>query len=225
MFTIIGGDGREYGPATAAQIRAWVASGRANLDTRARAAGSDEWRTVGDFAELFSSDGSPPVAATPPAAAGPAVAERWRRCFGALADGALETLCWLPTSTAMMHAMASMVSIHKADPGALVAAFWHNLGPSLPWLGGLLAVQIILLTVRSQSVGNLLSGTRIVRIGDGAPGGFLRAFLLRGCLARVLRQLPLLGPIFWIVDSLFIFRADKRCLHDLIAGTKVVNVR
>ena len=36
MFTIIGGDGREYGPATADQVRAWINGGRANLDTRAK---------------------------------------------------------------------------------------------------------------------------------------------------------------------------------------------
>jgi hypothetical protein len=38
----------------------------------------------------------------------------------------------------------------------------------------------------------------------------------------VLRLVPILGAIFWITDSLFIFRADRRCLHDLMAGTKVV---
>jgi uncharacterized RDD family membrane protein YckC len=80
----------------------------------------------------------------------------------------------------------------------------------------------VLLTVRSQSVGNILLHTRIVRVSDGAPGGFLRAFLLRGCLARTIRQIPLIGGIFWIVDTCFIFREDRRCLHDLIAGTRVI---
>ena len=52
MFTIIGGDGKEYGPVTVDQIRAWITSGRANLDTQAKALGTDEWRRVGDFAEF-----------------------------------------------------------------------------------------------------------------------------------------------------------------------------
>src|SRR5271154_2997582 len=52
MYTIIGGDGKEYGPVTAAQVRSWIASGRANLQTRVRAEGSDEWRTVEDFPEI-----------------------------------------------------------------------------------------------------------------------------------------------------------------------------
>lgn len=52
MFTIIGGDGKEYGPATAEQIRSWIESRRANLDTKAKALGSEEWRRLGDFAEF-----------------------------------------------------------------------------------------------------------------------------------------------------------------------------
>ncbi|HXN35919.1 MAG TPA: GYF domain-containing protein [Opitutaceae bacterium] len=52
MYTIIGGDGREYGPVSVEQVRSWVAGGRANLQTKARAAGSEEWQTIADFPEL-----------------------------------------------------------------------------------------------------------------------------------------------------------------------------
>jgi hypothetical protein len=52
MYTIIGGDGKEYGPVAAGQIRAWMAGGRANIETKVKAEGSDEWKTVADFPEL-----------------------------------------------------------------------------------------------------------------------------------------------------------------------------
>jgi len=52
MFTIIGGDGKEYGPVAAGQIRAWIVGGRANLETKVKAEGADEWKTVADFPEL-----------------------------------------------------------------------------------------------------------------------------------------------------------------------------
>src|SRR4051812_14939823 len=68
MFTIIGGDGKEYGPASADQLRAWIAAGRANLDTKAKAVGSEEWRRLGDFAEFTSPEGAPPVVGTVPVA-------------------------------------------------------------------------------------------------------------------------------------------------------------
>ena len=61
MFTIIGGDGREYGPATADQVRAWINGGRANLDTRVKVAGSSEWRCLGDFPEFGGTAEPPPV--------------------------------------------------------------------------------------------------------------------------------------------------------------------
>lgn len=52
MYTIVGGDGKEYGPVSVAQVRAWISGGRANLQTRARADGSEEWMTIADFPEL-----------------------------------------------------------------------------------------------------------------------------------------------------------------------------
>ncbi|HUR56862.1 MAG TPA: GYF domain-containing protein [Opitutaceae bacterium] len=69
MFTIIGGDGKEYGPVSAEQIRGWIAGGRANLDTKARAVGTEDWRRLGDFPEFAAAMAS---GAPPPATAGPA---------------------------------------------------------------------------------------------------------------------------------------------------------
>lgn len=66
MFTIIGGDGKEYGPVSADQIRAWLAGGRANLETKAKAIGSEEWRRLGDLAEFTGAGSAPP----PPLATG-----------------------------------------------------------------------------------------------------------------------------------------------------------
>ncbi|MEO7597960.1 MAG: DUF4339 domain-containing protein, partial [Opitutus sp.] len=62
MFTIIGGDGQEYGPASAQQLRAWMAAGRVNLDTKAKQVGTEDWRRLGDFPEFASSEsaGVPP---------------------------------------------------------------------------------------------------------------------------------------------------------------------
>jgi uncharacterized RDD family membrane protein YckC len=50
----------------------------------------------------------------------------------------------------------------------------------------------------------------------------VRAFLLRGTLPFMVEQIPLVGLLFWLVDSCFIFREDQRCLHDLVAGTRVI---
>lgn len=67
MFTILGADGKEYGPVTAAKIHEWINGGRANLSTKAKRADEGVWKTLGEFAEFSA----PPAAAAPaPAAAG-----------------------------------------------------------------------------------------------------------------------------------------------------------
>src|SRR4051812_45019945 len=61
MFTIIGGDGKEYGPVTTDQVRAWIAGGRANLDTQAKIVGTTEWKRLADFPEFTGgADVTPP---------------------------------------------------------------------------------------------------------------------------------------------------------------------
>lgn len=63
MFTIIGADGKEYGPVTAEKLREWIASGRANAQTQCRREGETAWSTLGslpEFAAAFSSPPPPP---------------------------------------------------------------------------------------------------------------------------------------------------------------------
>jgi hypothetical protein len=67
MYTIIGGDGKEYGPVSAEQVKAWIGAGRANLDTHAKALGSDAWKRLADYPEFGASGGfAPPTLGTAP---------------------------------------------------------------------------------------------------------------------------------------------------------------
>jgi len=52
MYKIIGGDGREYGPVSAEQIRQWVRENRANAETRACVEGTNEWKPLRAFPEF-----------------------------------------------------------------------------------------------------------------------------------------------------------------------------
>lgn len=73
MFTILGTDGKEYGPVAVAKIQEWMLAGRANLQTKARRANETEWRTLGDFSE-FGSTAVPLAMGEPVIAAAPAFA-------------------------------------------------------------------------------------------------------------------------------------------------------
>lgn len=74
MFTIIGGDQKEYGPVTVEQLRRWMAEHRVIGDTLAKRVGTEEWlplRSFPEFGEAGLAGGAtdaPPVAAatTPP---------------------------------------------------------------------------------------------------------------------------------------------------------------
>ena len=81
--------------------------------------------------------------------------------------------------------------------------------------------NLVLLWLQGQTVGKRAMHIRIVRL-DGSPAGFGRAVLLRTFIPGLLTVLT--GGVFGIVDCCFIFREDRRCIHDLIAGTKVVRV-
>lgn len=81
--------------------------------------------------------------------------------------------------------------------------------------------QWVLVARQGQSLGKKWLGIRIVKL-DGSPVGFGRGVALRGWVPTVLAQIPYIGSIFGLADALFIFGEERRCLHDYIAGTKVI---
>jgi len=56
----------------------------------------------------------------------------------------------------------------------------------------------------------------------GAKPDFVRLAGMRYGSTQLISLVPVLGGLYVIVDVLFIFRDDRRCIHDLIAGTQVV---
>jgi len=239
MFKILGTDGKEYGPVTVGNVIEWIRDGRANLQTKARKGDETEWRTLGDFPEFVPTGTTSPVPAMPDtlppfvAAAIKASVEAPalpmaglpRRLAAAVIDGFLQWLCWMPASIAASAIISSRMADHEAFSLELFRnAIADSIGKSLPFLIFLAVIQTTLLCRRSQSVGKLLLGLRIVKVRDGTPGGPLRAYLLRGLLTLILEWGTGIGVFYMMFDSFFIFREDQRCLHDLIAGTKVVRI-
>jgi lipoprotein-releasing system permease protein len=130
---------------------------------------------------------------------------------------------------------------HEADAFLYATA-------ALPLLG--LTFQAYLVVTRGQTIGKRLTGITVVRL-DGERVSFARGVLLRvvamvviyGVVAGavlspvlimrllapavavpdlVLVLLALVAVVAILVDPLFIFGTEQRCLHDRLAGTKVV---
>ena len=53
-YIIIGGDNKEYGPVTEVELKQWIAEGRLNRDSRAKAESDAEFRPLWQFPELAS---------------------------------------------------------------------------------------------------------------------------------------------------------------------------
>ncbi|SRR6266540_4509823 len=68
MYSIIGGDQREYGPVSGDEVRQWIAEGRASAQTLARIEGGP-WKPLSAFPEFAGALGGPPGTTPPPIAA------------------------------------------------------------------------------------------------------------------------------------------------------------
>jgi len=85
-----------------------------------------------------------------------------------------------------------------------------------PFLLGM--YYMILLTRDGQTLGKKIMKIRIVRFDDGSNPRFGRVIGLRVFLNGLLGFIP----SYALVDVLFIFGSQPRCIHDYTAGTKVV---
>lgn len=89
---------------------------------------------------------------------------------------------------------------------------------------GLMVYNIIRLSSHGQTIGKKWIGTRIAKIEDNSNPGFVKAFILRGVVSGIIGALPVVGFIYALLDICFIFQENRRCIHDLLAGTHVVKV-
>lgn len=148
------------------------------------------------------------------------LAERGTRLGAALIDG----LIGLAVITPLMWLGGYWsVVIDAARRGEQV-----GFGLQVMWmLIGMLvfaAIHAWPLHVGGQTWGKRLLGIRIVTL-DGRPVTALRAIFARYFPLQVVSGIPCLGALVVLGSLCMIFRQDRRCGHDFIAGTRVVRAR
>ena len=89
-------------------------------------------------------------------------------------------------------------------------------------VGAFQIFQYYFLAKKGQTLGKMFMDIKVVKDPSHAPPGFVTGVLLRTMVPGFISGIPLLGGLFALVDSLMIFGADRRCLHDKIASTIVV---
>lgn len=142
------------------------------------------------------------------------LASRWARLGGSLIDG-------LILGAGFWGAIYVFGLMDRAlDEDMAVTAFDAVL--LIGWLGLFLVLNGYLLATRGQTIGKVAARTRIVSFEDDRLLPLWKLMVLRYMPFYVLGYIPLIGPILGLINPLFIFKQDRRCLHDHVAGTKVI---
>lgn len=186
------------------------------------------------FADAYSPPGSDVNAGVRSGGQGAEPASRGTRLTAATLDGLLISLPLLPlVALGIYFGVRTHLEVAQAGMGEELAqpAFIGTseltvllgVAAGIGALGalGIAIYQWILISRTGQSLGKKWTGIRIERI-DGSRVTFGTGVVLRNWVPKVMGAVPYLGMIFHLIDCLYIFREDSRCLHDHIAGTRVV---
>jgi GYF domain 2 len=152
MYSIIGGDQKEYGPVTEEQLRLWIAEGRVNAQTSVRIEGTTEWRPLADFPEFAGSLRPKSAGASAAAAAG---------------------------GTVVVPPEVVLGRDYSLDIGNCITRSWElvkqNLGPMV----GITTMVMVVMLVINQVVGLLSQSaiTTIITEHRVSAGGIAMIFL------------------------------------------------
>jgi len=142
-------------------------------------------------------------------------ASRWLRLGGAILDS---LIVGVPAIAA-----AFLLGLYEFRPdGSLPLG--NQILLILLGIAVFLAINARLIYTRGQTVGKMICGTMVV-MKDGRVVSGNRYIFARLLPIWIITQIPYIGGLFGLADALAIFRSERNCLHDDIAGTRVVDVR
>ncbi|WAC20826.1 RDD family protein [Luteolibacter sp. SL250] len=99
--------------------------------------------------------------------------------------------------------------------------FWSGFIDTMVSFVIFVGVQGHFLAKNGQTIGKKLLGIKIVTM-EGKKPRMEALLLLRMLVPVLLATIPVAGPYIYLAGILIIFTRPRRCFHDYIAGTKVV---
>jgi uncharacterized RDD family membrane protein YckC len=140
-------------------------------------------------------------------------ASRGKRLGGALIDGLISIVIIVP----IMLATGVLQEAFRGEGMTLgqQAAFFV-----VGWVV-FLTLNGYLLLRRGQTIGKVVVKTKIVDLSGNLPN-FGKLLVLRYFVLGLVAQIPIIGSLAGLVNVLFIFGKERRCVHDYIASTRVV---
>jgi uncharacterized RDD family membrane protein YckC len=142
------------------------------------------------------------------------LAERGTRFGAAFIDGLLLWVGAIPGIIAFSTLDILRWRMFEREPTIAGALLWVCMLP-------VAAYQWSLIARTGQSLGKRWLGIKIVKV-DGSSMNFVSGVVLRVWITTLIGFIPMVGSLINFVGILFIFGSERRCLHDLIAGTRVV---
>jgi uncharacterized RDD family membrane protein YckC len=139
------------------------------------------------------------------------------RFFAAVIDSFFLGLAWALAALLWMAAIRMQI-LEGPSPNGSTTPDVASLAilSFLPLMASL--IQWNLIATRGQTIGKMLCLIRIVTM-DGRIPGFLHGVILRNWVRVLLGMIPFFG----LVDILFILGESRRCIHDYLAGTRVIS--
>ncbi|KLJ01403.1 RDD family protein [Luteimonas sp. FCS-9] len=151
---------------------------------------------------------------------GEVLAERGTRLGAALIDGLIGLAVMTPVMWLGGYWTAVVEATQRGEQVGLgLQAIWMVIG-----LLVFAAIHAWPLHVGGQTWGKRLLGIRIVTL-DGRPVTAARALLARYLPLQAIGGIPCIGALAVLGSLCMIFRQDRRCGHDFVAGTRVVRAR
>ncbi|WP_020410172.1 RDD family protein [Hahella ganghwensis] len=140
------------------------------------------------------------------------LASRWKRLGAAIVDGIVMSLITLP----VMYLTGGFDGLSTGQEPSIA----YSLGMGLFGIVVFIAINARWLVKYGQTVGKKVAGIKIVELSGDLPSP--KTLLVRYAVYIIPGQVPLVGQLFSLINILFIFGKQKRCVHDYAAGTKVI---
>jgi hypothetical protein len=223
-YKVIGGDQKEYGPASAEELRQWLTAGRLNAQSLVQAEGSSEWKPLAsfpEFADLFAGAqplvGSATVGTLSPDEIlardydldiGGCITRSWqvlREHFWPVVGISFLALLLIGAADQVIGliskpAMDDLLREHKISVGGMVIIFATSLVStvlSTIMMGGLMKYYLKLLRGEAATIGDAFSGFSL------AAGPLALLGLVTGLLTFIGYALCLLPGVYLNVAWLF----------------------
>lgn len=142
------------------------------------------------------------------------LASRWSRLWAVIVDGLIMVAISYPVMS--YYNIFELINIYGAAPVDLMINI-----TIYSWVMFFI-INGKLLSKYGQSIGKWIFGIAIVTTENETPG-FWRIALRRYLPVYLIAYIPVIGNLSQTIDALFIFNKSKRCIHDFIAGTIVID--